>query len=154
MRIEIIDFPLTKVAAVEHEGSPATEFQSVQKLINWRKENNYPPSPKHRNYGLHYNSPQEICADDYRVDICLSVADEIAVNNHGVINKVIPACRCVRARHIGSRDNIPLAQYLYEKWLPQSGYRYSGQPIIFHYVNVGPHIQNHEMITDVYLPIA
>jgi len=24
----------------------------------------------------------------------------------------------------------------------------------FHYVNVGPHIKDHEMITDVYLPIA
>lgn len=34
MRIEIIDFPLTKVAAVEHKGTPATEHQSVQKLIS------------------------------------------------------------------------------------------------------------------------
>lgn len=135
------------------KGHRQLSFNPYKSSLTGEKRTTIPLPPNTEITGC-ITIPQEICADDYRVDICLSVADEIAVNNHGVINKVIPACRCVRARHIGSRDNIPLAQYLYEKWLPQSGYRYSGQPIIFHYVNVGPHIQNHEMITDVYLPIA
>lgn len=26
-------------------------------------------------------------------------------------------------------------------------------PIFFHYVNVGLHVQEHDMITDVYLPL-
>ena len=26
-------------------------------------------------------------------------------------------------------------------------------PILFHYVNVGPEVKDHEMITDVYLPL-
>ena len=30
----------------------------------------------------------------------------------------------------------------------------SGAPLIFHYVNVGPQVQPHEAITDVYLPLA
>jgi DNA gyrase inhibitor GyrI len=29
----------------------------------------------------------------------------------------------------------------------------SGQPIVFHYVNVGPDVKEREAITDVYLPL-
>jgi AraC family transcriptional regulator len=152
--IEIVEFPETKVAVVEHRGPPETEHQSARRLIDWRIENKYPPSPEHRNYGLHYDDPRTVLPEDYRVDFCISVEKEITDNPYGVINKLIPACRCAKARHIGSRENILAAELLHETWLPQSGEHYSGQPIIFHYVNVGPNIKSHEMITDVYLPLA
>jgi AraC family transcriptional regulator len=58
------------------------------------------------------------------------------------------------ARDVGSRVNNQAARYLYEQWLPSSGERLSGHPLIFHYVNVGPNVQAHEAITDVYMPIA
>jgi len=98
--------------------------------------------------------PHTIAPDTYRVDICLSVEDDIDDNPYGVINKYISACRCARARYTGPRDNVLAAQYLYDQWLPDSGERYSGQPVIFHFVNVGPDIKASEMITDVYLPLA
>ena len=154
MNVEIVEFPETKVAVVEHKGPPELEYRSVKRLIDWRIENKFPPSPKHRNYGLHYNDPRKVPPEEYRVDICISVDNEINPNSYGVINKVIPACRCAKARHIGSRENVLAAEYLYAKWLPTSGEKFAGLPIIFHYVNIGPHVQDHEMITDVYLPLA
>jgi len=153
MEVEIVEFPDTKVAVIEHEGPPEMEHQSVKKLILWRKENGFLPSPDHKSYGLHYNDPRKVSPKEYRVDFCISVENEIAENSYGVINKVIPACRCAKARYVGSRENVLAAEYLYEKWLPQSGEQHSGLPVIFHYVNVGPDIESHEMITDVYLPL-
>lgn len=89
----------------------------------------------------------------YRVDLCISVKTDVLQNSYGVINKIIPACRCATARYFGSRDNVIVAQYLYEQWLPGSGEQLAEFPMFFHYVNVGPQLQEAEMITDVYLPI-
>ena len=154
MNVEIVYFPETKVAVVEHKGPPGLEHQSIKRLIEWQVENKLPPSAKHRNYGLHYNDPHKVRPEEYRVDICISVDEEISPNSYNVINKVIPACRCAKARHNGSRDNVTTAKYLYETWLPASGEKFADLPIIFHYVNVGPDVQEHEMITDVYLPLV
>jgi len=153
MEVEIVQFPETRVAAIEYQGPPDMEHEAVQRLIAWRKENNLPPSSEHRNYGLHYNDPRKVPPEEYRVDICISVDSEIPSNPYGVINKVIPACRCARARHMGSRHNVTAAAYLYEKWLPESSETFAQLPVIFHYVNVGPDVKEHEMITDVYLPL-
>ena len=78
---------------------------------------------------------------------------EVPPNPQGVINKVIPSGRCAAARHIDSRENVAAAIYLYESWFPGSGVSLRDFPIFFHYVNVGPNIQEQEMITDVYLPL-
>ena len=151
--MEIVNFPETKIAVIEHRGSPALEYESAKNLIAWRIENKLPPSDIYRNYGIHYNDPRKVAPAEYRADLCISVIQEVKANSFGVINKVIPALRCAKARHLGSRENVAAAQYLYEKWLPSSGERLAEFPIFFHYVNVGPQVQESEMITDVYLPI-
>jgi len=153
MDVRIVDFPETKVAVLEHRGSPALEHESVKKLISWRLENRLPPS-EHRSYGVHYNAPRTVEPSEYRVDLCLSVEDDISPNPYGVVNKIIPACRCAVARHLGSRQNVAAAAYLHETWLPESGEKLADFPVFFHYVNVGPDVQEHQMITDVYLPLA
>lgn len=153
MDVEIVHFPETKVAVVEHIGSPALEHESVKKLIAWRLENKILPSPVHRNYGVHYNDPNTVAPSEYHVDICISVEHDVSENSYGVVNKVIPALRCAKARHYGSREHVAAVLYLYEVWLPDSGEKLADFPAIFHYVNVGPQVQEADMITDVYLPI-
>ena len=154
MQVKIVDFPETKIAVIEHLGAPAAEGQGIAKLVAWRKENGLAPSPAHRSYGLHYNDPRVVAASEYRVDLAVSVIDDVLPNSFGVINKRIPACRCAVSRHLGCRDNVEAAAYLYEHWLPQSGERLGGFPIFFHYLNVGPDIAPQDMVTDVYLPLG
>ncbi|MEH6358609.1 MAG: GyrI-like domain-containing protein [Pseudomonadales bacterium] len=153
MNIEIINFPETNIAVIEHHGSPALEHESIKKLIDWRIENKLPPSDIHRSYGIHYNDPGKVTPADYRVDLCVSVPQAIPENSSGVINKVIPALRCAKVRHCGSRENVTAAHYLYAQWLPNSEEQLAEFPLFFHYVNVGPEVQEQDMITDVYLPI-
>jgi len=152
MDVQIVVFPETKVAVVEHRGPPPLEHETAKRLIAWRVRNQL-DRERHRSYGVHYTDPYTTPPADHRVDFCLSVDFDVAPNPEGVINKVIPRRRCALARHYGSRAHNAAAVYLYREWLPQSGESLGDFPIIFHYVNVGPAIKEDEMITDVYLPL-
>jgi AraC family transcriptional regulator len=150
--VRIVVFPETKVAAIEHRGPPELEHDTVRKLIEWRIANGMHPD-RHRTYGVHYTDPRTTSAADHRVDFCVSVEHEIAPNPQGVVNKIIPGGRCALARHLGSRAHNTTAIFLHDEWFPRSGEALGNFPIFFHYLNVGPNLQENEMITDVYLPL-
>lgn len=152
MEVKIVDFPKTKLAVLEHKGSSATEYESIKKFIAWRIENKY-PIDKHKGYGVHYNDQKTVHPDEYHVDLCISINEDAAENSYGVINKTIPAGKRAMVRHLGSRQNRNAARYLHDEWQPNSREILRNFPIFFHYVNVGPGIQDEDMITDVYLPI-
>jgi AraC family transcriptional regulator len=87
------------------------------------------------------------------VEFCISIKGTVGENDEGIVERIIPQLRCARARDVGSRANNQAAKYLVEEWFPASGEERSGFPLIFHYVNVGPSVKEHEAITDVYLPL-
>jgi AraC family transcriptional regulator len=153
MQVDIVTFPQTRVASISHTGAPSQEYETARRLISWKLEHRLLDPARNRSYGLHYADPNGPDASKYRVDFCLSIDGPIAPNSHGIAEMTIPELRCARARDVGSRTNNQAARYLYEQWLPASGERLSGYPLIFHYVNVGPNVQAHEAITDVYMPI-
>lgn len=152
MQVRIVEFPETKVAVAEHRGPSQFEYETPKRLIEWRIQNRLSPA-EHRTYGVHYTDPYTTPPAQHRVDFCVTYEHPIQLNPQGVINKVIPACRCAMARHLGSRTFNLAAIYLLNEWLPRSGEHTDNFPMFFHYVNVGPHVQDHEMITDVYLPL-
>jgi AraC family transcriptional regulator len=153
MNVQIVVFPETKVAAIEHFGSPDLEHDTVRKLIAWKLEQRLLDPLKYRSYGVHYADSRNTPPPDHHVDFCLSIDIDVAPNSIGIINKVIPRNRCALARDIGSRYNNKAAVYLHKQWLPHSGELPGNFPIFFHYVNVGPNVREEEMITDVYLPL-
>lgn len=152
MKVEIIDFPETLIAALEHRGPEHLTYETTTQFIAWRQANGYPPS-RGKTFGVHYSDPATTLPEDYRLDLCLSVDEPVEPNPQGVVTKTIPGGRCACVRHVGSRHNVHPAEWLYREWLPQSGEELRDFPIFFHYVNVGPGVKEHEMITDVYLPL-
>ena len=152
LSVRIVDFPETRIAAVEHRGPPEREHDTARRLIEWRLANRVSPD-RHRTFGIHYTDPRKTPAAEHRVDFAVEFAHEVARNPQGVVGKLIPAGRCAVARHLGSRANVSAAEYLYEVWLPGSGESLRDFPIFFHYVNVGPQVSESEMVTDVYLPL-
>jgi AraC family transcriptional regulator len=150
--VQIVDFPATKVAAVEHRGPPEREHETVRRLIEWRRAHRVSPE-RHRTFGIHYTDPRNAAPSEHRVDFAVEYAQDVAANPQGVVCKVIPAGRCAVARHLGSRADVSAAAHLYEVWLPQSGESLRDFPIFFHYVNVGPNVGEPEMVTDIYLPL-
>ena len=153
MDVQVVTFPETKVAAVEHFGSPALEHDTVRKLVAWKLEQRLLDPARYRSYGVHYTDPRSTPAADHHVEFCLSVEHDVGPNSFGILNKVIPRNRCALARDVGSRYDNKAAVYLYEQWLPGSGELPGNFPIFFHYVNVGPNVRAADMITDVYLPL-
>jgi AraC family transcriptional regulator len=153
MNVEIILFPLTMLACVEHLGSPALEHETAKRLLAWKLEHRLMDPMKYRHYGVHYTDPRITPPSQHRVDFCISFDGNIEENPYGVITKIIPANRCARARDIGSRYNNKAALFLQENWLPQSRELAGSFPMFFHYVNVGPNVKEDDMITDVYLPL-
>ena len=153
MNIEIVDFPETIVAVVEHLGPADQELRTALKLVAWKLENQLLDAARYRSYGVHYTDPATTPPEQHRVDFCLSVDESVGANEYGVVNKLIPACRCAIARDVGSRYNNQAAVFLRQEWYPSSGEQLGDFPMFFHYVNVGPHVREDEMITDVYLPL-
>jgi AraC family transcriptional regulator len=153
MQVSIVTFPETKVAAIRHVGPPSQEHETVRKLIAWKLENRLLDQARHRCYGLHYTDPRTTNPAEHRVDFCLSYDGPVGPNAYGIVEMIVPAMRCAMARDIGSRLNNKAARYLYDVWLPRSGEEIASRPLVFHYVNVGPGIKEHEAITDVYLPL-
>ena len=151
MQVEIVQFPETPVAAIEHLGSTANVYESTRKLIEWRVQNRVSPEGR-RTYGVHYDMRTH-AEGGYRLDMCVSFNREVKPNPQGVVGKVIPGGRCARVRYKGSREYIPVVEPLFSEWLPASGEQLRDFPIFFHYVNLGPDVPEHEMITDIYLPL-
>jgi AraC family transcriptional regulator len=152
LEVRIVDFPETKIASVEHRGAPDREHETVRRLIEWRLEHRLSPE-RHRTFGIHYSDPRTTPAAEHRVDFAVEYGHDVPPNPQGVVSKVIPGGRCALARHLGSRENVSAAVYLYEVWFPGSGESLRDFPIFFHYLNVGPHVKEHEMVTNVYLPL-
>lgn len=153
MDARIVEFPETRVAAVRHVGPPSLEHATARRLVAWKLERGLTDPVRHRTYGLHHTDPRSALPDQHRVDFCLSFDGVIDANPHGVVEMIIPAMRCALARDIGSRQDNKAARYLFDEWLPHSGEQLAGLPLVFHYVNVGPMVKEHEAITDVYLPL-
>jgi AraC family transcriptional regulator len=149
--VEIVTFPETKVAALEHRGAADDIYNTTRRFIEWRRANAVSPTTS-RTYGIHYTR-RDAPPEEYRMDICASIEIDVAPNTYGVVTKIIPALRCARMQHLGSRDYIACAEFLHREWLPNSGESAGDFPLIFHYVNVGPDVRDHDMITDVYLPL-
>jgi AraC family transcriptional regulator len=152
MDVQIVEFRETPVAAIEHRGSPNREYDTARKFIEWRIANRVPPD-RHRTYGIHYTDPRTTPPADHRMDICVSFDRTVPPNPQGVVKKVLAGGRCAVVRHVGPREFIAAATFLVDEWLPTSGESRRDNPIFFHYVNVGPDVREHEMITDVYLPL-
>ena len=151
--VNIIDFPETKVAALEHKGAPNRVMETVGKFIQWRKENG--PSPQSSDtYNILYDDPENVPPEDYRFDICASIQSAVKPNNYSVIEKIIPSGRCAVLRHIGSDSGLGQSiNYLYSQWLEQKGESLRNYPCFIKRVTFYPDVPEHQMIIDIYMPI-
>ena len=154
MNIEVVEFNETRVAVLEHRGSPESILESVGIFIDWRKETQLSPKDGAKTFGIAYDDPKTTEPSEFRFDICGSVLADVPANSQGVTTKTIPGGRCAIVQHIGSLDNISDSiHYLYGTWLPDSGESLRDFPCFFHYLNLIPDVSEHELVTDVYLPI-
>jgi len=154
MSPNIVIFPATRVATLEHRGPVETLIGSVARFIEWRRASHDSPIATCRTLGIAYDDPKTTPPADFRFDICGELPGALRANDAGIVEKTIPTLRCVVARHIGSTDAIGKTVHeLYASWLPESGEQPGDFPVFFHYIERMPQVAEHEQVTDVYLPL-
>ncbi|GAB3527122.1 AraC family transcriptional regulator [Photobacterium alginatilyticum] len=154
MKVDIIFFEETNVAVKEHRAAPERVNESASQFIEWRKSTGLSPIASSRTFGIIYDDPKVTAPEDFRFDICGEIKQAIGTTTHGIINKTLPAGRCAVIRHHGSHDDLDSkVHYLYGQWLPESDEELRDFPCFFHYLNFFPEVAEHELITDIYLPL-
>jgi len=154
MQVDIIETSQINVAVFEHYGPVELLNHSISQFIEWRKTSNLSPVKTSNSYGIPFSDPNNTPSQEFRFDICGEVKKAVPENPQGVINKMIPAGRCAKLRHLGCRDNMEdKIYYLYRDWLALSGEQLRDFPCYFHYINLFPDVSEHELITDIYLPL-
>ncbi|PJA28410.1 MAG: AraC family transcriptional regulator, partial [Zetaproteobacteria bacterium CG_4_9_14_3_um_filter_54_145] len=154
MEVDIVDFAETRVAVLEHRGAPELVNDSVMQFIEWRKQSGLSPLKTSRTLGLVYDDPATVVPEQFRFDICGEVSSDVQANPQGVKSGVIPGGRCVVIRHHGPHERLgEKIYYLYRDWLPESGEELRDAHLFFHYLNLRSQVEEHELITDIYLPL-
>lgn len=152
-QVEIVEFPETRVAALEHLGSPKKIMATVETFITWRRANNVIP-PHSSTYNIFYNDPEATPADEFHMDICCSIEQPIGPNPQQVAPKTIEASTCAKIRYTGIEQGLRTAiDFLYDEWLLQSGYELVDKPLFLERISFFPDVKEHQAVTDIYLPI-
>ena len=155
--VKIVDFPDTKVAAFEHHGSLDLYYESSKKFMMWREMSKLSPVKTSLSFGIPYANPKEVEEKDFYFDFCGTVKEDVPHNSYGIKTKVIPAGRCAVLRHTGSYDYLTESiNYLYKEWLPKTDFENlecRDFPVFFQFLNFIHDVNEHELLTDIYLPI-
>jgi AraC family transcriptional regulator len=151
--VRVVQFPGTRVASLEHLGSPLRLGDTVRAFIEWRKANKLPPRVS-ATYNIIYNDPDETPPEEFRFRLCAVTDKPIEPNDAGVAEMCIPAGRCALLRHVGSDDQLGRSiMHLYATWLPGSGEELRDFPLFMQRVTFFPDVPDSESVTDIYLPL-
>lgn len=142
--IQIVSFPATPVAAVEHRGEQESIGDSIAKLIAWRREHGLSPA---------VSATFNIVHSPDRYDLCVATGVAAGVNVYGVVSKTIPSGRCAVLRHLGGEETLVDSIDRLHRWLPESGETRRDYPMFMQRVAFFPQVAEADAITDIFLPI-
>ncbi|AXI02831.1 AraC family transcriptional regulator [Aquirhabdus parva] len=152
-QVQIINFPETQIAALEHRGDPQLLGQSIRRFIEWRKQHQLTPSLS-KTFNILYEDPENIDPEQYRIDIGVETNMLIKDDSIGMVSKTIPSGRCAVLRHIGSDDLLRKAIHnLYAIWLPSSGEELRDFPVFLQRIKFFPDVPKSEAVIDIFLPL-
>lgn len=151
--VTIKDTPATKVAFMEHKGTPASIGSTIQQFIAWRKANRLPPKTN-KTFNIFHSDPRNSEIADFHIDLCVETNMEISGDEDKISSGMIPGGRCAFLRVVGNPDNLEdAAQFLYQTWLPQSGEEARDFPIYCERISFFPEVAENEAVSDLYLPL-
>jgi AraC family transcriptional regulator len=151
--VTIRDVQPTKVAIVEHRGSPETLGDTIRRFIAWRRAAGLHPRTN-PTFTVWHSEGRPAQQDEYSIDLCVGTDQPIEANDEAIKAGEIPGGRCAVLRVVGYTDNLePAALYLYRDWLPASGEEARDFPIYCQRLSLFPEVPEHETIADVFLPL-
>ncbi len=152
--VKIVDFPATKVAALEYQGDVRQIGEAVRRFIAWRRESGLPPGVSDTFNVVYHHPRDDEDGANCHYDLCASSTRDVPENPEGVVGKLLPPGRCATLTHIGSEATLGQSvSFLCREWLPQSGEEPRDFPLFLKRVKSFPDVAEHEAVTEIYLPI-
>ncbi|CAH9063884.1 HTH-type transcriptional activator RhaS [Pseudoalteromonas sp. CIP111854] len=158
VKVLTVAFEQTPIAYLMHQGDPQRVYESAAKFVAWRRQSRRSAIANSRTFGIPNGDPNIMEEQAFKFKICGSLhhgSTNITENEFGVKEGIIPAMRCAKATHFGSHDTLETTIYaLYQHWLPKSGEQLGSHPCFFEYLNLIHEVDECDLRTDVYLPLA
>jgi AraC family transcriptional regulator len=123
--VEVKDFPETSVAYVRHIGPYKEDLKVFEKLyaklLSWAGPRNL-VNDESLFLNVYHDDPEITENKKLRLSVCINIPEKTEVS--GEIGKMtIPAGKYAIARFtLGEKDYQEAWDWIYSKWLPQSGY--------------------------------
>ncbi|GAB3027026.1 AraC family transcriptional regulator [Bowmanella dokdonensis] len=150
--VSVVNFPATSIALLVHTGPMQQLGMSLQRFIAWRKAFGSPPD-RSATFNLLYDDPHQVEPGAFRFGIA-SAHQEVAPNEQGVVPSTLPSGPCARLEHQGTDTELfAKVEWLYAKWLPQSGHSLRDFPAFLHRRTFFPDVPENQARTDIYLPL-
>ncbi|WP_426413763.1 AraC family transcriptional regulator [Bradyrhizobium ganzhouense] len=151
--VTIRDVQPTRVAIMEHRGSPETLGDTIRRFVAWRRAAGLHPRTN-PTFNVWHSEGRPAQQDEYSIDLCVGTDQPIEANGEAIKAGEIPGGRCAVLRVVGYTDNLePAALYLYRDWLPASGEEARDFPIYCQRLSLFPEVPEHEAVADVFLPL-
>jgi len=108
-----------------------------------------------RRFGLSHDDPNVTDPDKIRYDACLDIDVDISAADN-LTTLTIAGGKYAKFMHIGSYDNLDQTYaYIFNQWLPQSGYELRADPCFDLYLNKDPRRTKPENLkTQVHIPLV
>lgn len=151
--VSLIDKAPIKVAVMEHRGPQHLIGDTLRKFISWRKAHRLPPT-KYRTFNLLFDDPQGVAPEDYRFGLATQIPENMSWDDSEVYAGEIPGGRYACLCHSGPDTHMEAKlRWLYEHWLPESGYQPTDFPMVLDRKTFYPDVPAHCAETDLLLPL-
>ncbi len=151
--VELITLAPIQLAVLAHKGAPQLLGYSLQKFIQWRKQNGLPPD-KARTFNIIYCADDIEPKEDFRCDLAVEYPQTQRLENPQMQRGEIAGGLYARIIHQGEDEGLePAVRYLYGDWLNANAYELRDTALFFERRTFYPMVPMHERETHIYLPL-
>ena len=152
MKVDIVQQPPMRVAAVRHLGAYTTISEAFEKLSAIAATNDLFTADSLM-LGLYHDDPSTTAEKELRSDAALTLNDGVKAPK-GSAEMTVPAGRYARLTYTGPYDGLPEAWSEIMGWLEESGEQ-AGSGVSYElYRNDPSDTAPEDLITELYLPLA
>ena len=154
MNVTIEDMPEFRLATIRHVGPYDRISEAFARLGALAGQAGLFQAADVKMLAIYHDDPESTAPEHLQSDAGITVSAGVRVPD-GAAEVTIPAGRYAHATHVGPYTELGDAwTRLMGGWLPQSGHRVGAGPTYEVYRNNPMNAAPHELITDLYLPIA
>jgi AraC family transcriptional regulator len=151
-KAEVVSFPATQLAVVEHLGPRVQSPTAIVKLNAWR-ETNEKKYVIGAAYGIYPSNPDTTPPEQLRIDFGLTVDRDVTGTPPHIVNKTIPGGSCALLRKVSSYDASAAVTWLFREWLPRSDEQLREFPVFCEFAWAGIDGPENAKNVDIYLPL-